>query len=108
MDVRNLLDGPPAPETGERVETLAAIRGVRIERIVSSADPGAVKFVQEQDEWVALLIGSATLEVAGTPIDLRAGDHLLLPAGVPHEVLRTSPGAVWLAVHVFPERGARR
>lgn len=107
MDVRNLFDGAPAPESGETVETLAAIRGVRIERIASSASPGSVRFVQEQDEWVALLRGTATLEIDGRPVELRAGDHLLLPAGVPHEVRGASAGALWLAVHVFPERGMR-
>jgi uncharacterized RmlC-like cupin family protein len=33
---------------------------------------------------------------------LRPGDHLLIPAGLPHRVLATSdePRCLWLAVHL--------
>ena len=34
---------------------------------------------------------------------LKAGDHVFLPARVPHTVQRVSEGALWLAVHLHPE-----
>ena len=97
---RNLFDDADAPATGERFETLARVRGVHVERIVSSASPEPTPYAQEQDEWVVLLRGEATLDVNGRAIELRAGDHVLLPAKTPHAVLRTTAGALWLAVHV--------
>jgi cupin 2 domain-containing protein len=59
--------------------------------------------VQAQDEWVLLVQGEAVLRVAGESVSLRLGDYLFLPAGVPHSVERTSPGTIWLAVHLHPE-----
>ena len=47
-----------------------------------------------------VLAGAAALEVDGEPVDLAAGDWILLPSGVPHTVLRTDPGTSWLAVHL--------
>jgi hypothetical protein len=40
---------------GECFEALAACRGVRIERILSSDQPEPVLYDQEPDEWVCLL-----------------------------------------------------
>lgn len=96
----NLLDTPDAPNHGERFTTLAALGGVTIESIVSSATPDAYAYDQPHDEWVVLLAGSATIEVEGRAQLLRAGDWLLLPAHTRHRVLATSAGARWLAVHV--------
>ena len=101
---RNLFDDSDAPATGERFETLAEARGVQIERIVSSASPEPARYVQEQDEWVLLVRGEATLDVDGRTVELRAGDHVFLPARTPHTVLRTTAGALWVAVHIHPEK----
>lgn len=100
---RNLFDDSDAPTTGERFETLTAVRGVQIERIVSSASPEPVRYVQEQDEWVLLVRGAATLDVDGRTVELRPGDHVFLPARTPHTVLSTTEGALWVAVHIHPE-----
>jgi cupin 2 domain-containing protein len=40
------------------------------------------------------------LEIDGVPHALAEGDHVHLPAHRPHRVLRTSDGALWLAVHL--------
>jgi cupin 2 domain-containing protein len=100
MQTGNLLAGATAPGQGERFDTLLAHRNLVIERIISSAVVSPQEYVQTQDEWVVLLQGEATLEVAGDLIDLRAGDHAFLPAGTPHTVRRVSQGALWLAVHL--------
>jgi cupin 2 domain-containing protein len=100
MQIGNLFAASDPPREGERFETLAEHRNLLIERIVSSAEITPTEYVQPEDEWVALLHGQATLDVAGERIELAAGDHLFLPAGTPHTVLRTSGGALWLAVHL--------
>jgi catechol 2,3-dioxygenase-like lactoylglutathione lyase family enzyme len=95
----NLFTGD-IPADGEHCEALARLRQTTIERIVSSARPLPELYDQARDEWVLLVRGTASLEVAGQPVELAAGDYLLLPAHTPHRVLATSDGALWLAVHV--------
>ena len=107
MQRGNLFTDSAAPAAGERFETLLAHRNLVVERIVSGADVAAVEYLQPQDEWVVLLRGTATLLVAGETLALTAGDHLFLPARVPHTVVHTSPGALWLAVHLHPDAPAR-
>lgn len=94
-------DAAPPPE-GERFEALLQVGPVTIERIVSSDRPEPTLYEQAQDEWVVLLRGAATLEIAGEERCLGEGDSVFLPARTPHRVLRTSAGALWLAVHVKP------
>ncbi|MFT3859304.1 MAG: cupin domain-containing protein [Aquabacterium sp.] len=103
MKAGNLFKDAGAPDHGERFDTLLKLGRLHIERIVSSADIAPKVYVQDQDEWVLLVQGEATLEIGGAPHELAAGDHLFLPAGTPHQVLRTSAGAMWLAVHLHPE-----
>jgi cupin 2 domain-containing protein len=96
----NLFADAAAPPRGERFDTLLAHRNLVVERIVSSEAPEATEYRQSQDEWVVLLRGEATLEVAGETVELRAGDHLFLPSGTPHAVRRTTAGTLWLALHL--------
>ena len=100
MQTGNLLVDAIAPGEGERFDTLLVHRSLVIERIVSSAAVSPTEYVQTQDEWVVLLQGEATLEVAGEVVDLHAGDYVFLPAETPHTVRRVSQGALWLAVHL--------
>ncbi len=99
----NLFRGLPEPESGEVFEDLLRCRNVRIERIVSSERPEPVLYDQPQDEWVMLLQGRASLEVAGETVALEPGDHLFIPAHTPHRLLQTSaePRCLWLGVHVY-------
>ena len=106
MDNGNLYSDAQAPSEGERFDELLKQRNLVVERIVSSAVITPQDYVQAQDEWVLLVQGEAVLQVAGESVSLKSGDHLFLPAGVPHTVLRTSPGAMWLAVHLHPEAAA--
>ena len=102
MRTRNLLVDAETPLKGERFETLLAHKNLVIERIISSAAIDPTESVQAQDEWVAMLQGEATIEVAGESIELLSGDYLFLPARTPHTVRRVSEGALWLAVHLHP------
>jgi len=96
----NLYEDALPPATGERFDTLLSHQGLVIERIVSTSKIESQEYVQEQDEWVVLLTGEATLDVAGRKVPLRAGDYLFLPARTPHTVRQVSDGALWLAVHL--------
>lgn len=87
----------------ERFEDLLCRPGVRIERILSAGHitPPDQPYVQGWDEWVIVLEGAARLSLAGErEITLAAGEHLLIPAGVPHLVTYTADPTVWLAVHI--------
>lgn len=100
MAPANLFADAHPPTEGERFETLLAHRNLMIERIISSARITPHAYVQAQDEWVLMVHGEATLEVAGEHVALRSGDHLFLAAGTPHTVCEVSEGALWLAVHL--------
>ncbi|MBP6748302.1 MAG: cupin domain-containing protein, partial [Xanthomonadaceae bacterium] len=98
--ISNLFVDPDAPFEGERFETLLAHKSLVVERIVSSAAIVPTEYVQTQDEWVLIVEGNATLEMAGDTIELKSGDYLFIPAGTPHTVRRVSEGALWLAIHL--------
>lgn len=100
MRIDNLFANAAPPAEGERFEALLTHKNLTIERILSSARIESTVYVQPQDEWVALLQGEAELDVDGETVSLRAGDHLFLPAGTPHTVLRVAEGSLWLAVHL--------
>lgn len=103
MEVKNLFKHPPGSQTGEEVSTLLENASVKIERIVShlSPSPEGFWYDQEDDEWVAVLRGTATLEFAdGERVDLTAGDYVTISRHVKHRVARTGEETVWLAVHV--------
>jgi cupin 2 domain-containing protein len=100
----NLLADLPQHLAGERVDLLLRGRNLRVERIVSTghASPADFWYDQAQAEWVVLLQGSASLQLAGEsqPRRLEAGDSLLIPAGCRHRVEWTSDvmPTVWLAI----------
>lgn len=106
MRTHNLFANTEPPYEGERFDRLLRHKNLVVERIVSSSIIAPREYVQPQDEWVLLLQGEAVLHVAGESIALQPGDHLFLPAGVPHTVERTSRGAIWLAIHLYPEHPA--
>lgn len=97
---RGRLDDPDlAPGEGERHEVLALLGAVRVEHVLSGRLAEAEHFVADTDEWVAVLAGGARLEVEGEVLELRAGEWLVIPAGVPHVLHETEPGTSWLTVH---------
>jgi hypothetical protein len=104
--VRGRLDPPEAaPPNGEQFRRLARVGGTEIEQILSGALDGPADFLQAHDEWVVVLAGGAELDVDGTACTLTAGDWIVLPAGVPHRVVRCEPGTSWLAVHAKAASG---
>ncbi len=100
----NLLRDLPDAREGEASETLLALPGVRIERIVShgQASPPGFWYDQPQGEWVLLLAGAARLRFADEAEErlLGPGDCLPIAAHRRHRVEWTDPSTptVWLAV----------
>jgi cupin 2 domain-containing protein len=90
-----------APKINETFTTLLKHKNIKINRIVSSSEVVSVEYIQEEDEWLVLLEGNATLLVHGEEKKLTKGETLFIPAKVPHSVLETSSEGVWLTVHIF-------
>lgn len=104
MPVRNLFEEIPDALPEERIESLFAAPGVRLERIVSRGHSSAPHFWydQQEDEWVAVLRGRARIAFDdGAPeVALEPGDHLLIAARRRHRVAWTDPeqDTIWLAL----------
>jgi cupin 2 domain-containing protein len=103
MERGRLHDSTEAPTAGEAFHEIARMGRVVVEEILSGESHEPTPFLQAHDEWVVLLAGVAELDVDGERCELRPGDWVLLPAGVPHTVLRTDPSTQWLAVHLHAE-----
>lgn len=103
--VGNLLTAIPDAVGGELFETLAAVGGVRIERIVSKghATTAGEWYDQSWHEWVLLVEGEALLAIEGeqVPHRLLPGQWMFLPAHCRHRVEWTvsDQPTVWLALH---------
>jgi cupin 2 domain-containing protein len=104
----NLFADLPEHADEELFTTLLAYQHCRIERIVSygQGSPEGFWYNQPEDEWVLLLKGSATLDLNGRMVNLTPGDHLLIPAGLRHRVVKTDleEPTIWLAVHLDPSK----
>ncbi len=103
MEIKNLFANLSSADSGEEFLTLFDNAHGKIERIVSHAHTSSADcwYDQEEDEWVAVLRGTATLEFAsGEQVELKAGDYLTIARHVRHRVARTSEETVWLAVHL--------
>lgn len=89
----------------EVIETLLDADNIRIERITSHghASLDGFWYDQEQNEWVVVVQGKATLrfEDDDQPVDMGPGDFINIPAHRRHQVDWTTPDepTVWLAVH---------
>ena len=88
------------PEVGEDFKSLFKSENIDIVRIVSSEKLEDKLYIQDIDEFVILLEGEALLEVEGKEVILKKGDTLFIPAKMPHRVLRTKKGTLWLAIYM--------
>ena len=101
----NVFTAIPTALAQETIEPLIATKSLRLERIVSTGQvtPAGNWYDQDRPEWVILLSGSARLrfEDEAETLELRPGDHLLIPAHRRHRVEWTDPNqqTVWLALH---------
>jgi len=89
------------PKNGEIFTTLLEHKNIKINRIVSSADVEPAEYIQDEDEWVVIIEGEATLLLENEEKILKKGDTLFIPAKTPHKILKTKSNTVWLAVHIY-------
>ena len=89
------------PKSGEIFSTLLKHKNIKINRIVSSNELAETEYIQEEDEWLVLLEGEATLLLDDEKKTLTKGDTLFIPSKTLHRVLSTKSGTVWLTVHIF-------
>jgi len=87
------------PTIGEEFTTLLEKENIKIVRIVSSDKLEAKEYCQEENEFVILLEGKATLDIKGKRIKLSRGDTLFIPARTEHKILATKKGTLWLAIY---------
>ena len=105
MQSGNIFSDIPQGIDQERVEVILSSGSLRIEQIISGgwSTPPGQWYDQEQDEWVILLAGSATLMIEGLSeaISLKPGDYVNIPAHKRHRVEKTDEAeeTIWLAVH---------
>ena len=90
-----------SPQKGETFTPLLEHKNIKITRIVSSSRIEPSEYIQDEDEWLILLEGKATLMIKNKEKNLSKGETLFIPAKVPHRVLKTNHGTVWLTVHIF-------
>jgi cupin 2 domain-containing protein len=90
------------PDSGETVTDIATGSSFRLEHIVSHGMSSASGFWYDQDrpEWVLLMQGQSVLEFEEGSLELKAGDSLLIPAGMRHRVASASADAIWVALHL--------
>lgn len=94
----NLFDNI-VPQSGEDFTLLLEHRNVKINRIISSANVDSVEYCQDEDEWLVLLEGAATLLVGSDEVMLKKGDTFFIPALMSHRVIKVEHGTIWLTIH---------
>lgn len=104
----NIHDLIPDTLPEEITNILYLANNIRIERIISSGQysPEDFWYDQEENEWVMLLEGSATIAFDdATEINLQKGDYMLVPRHKKHRVAFTSqnPKCIWLAIFFTDE-----
>jgi cupin 2 domain-containing protein len=93
------------PELYESEQSLSVFEklSIKIERIVSESysSPPGFWYDQDEDEWVVVLRGKATLEFEeGELVRMQEGDYVTIPRHLKHRIQQTDPKTIWLVVHV--------
>ena len=104
MQVTNIFNNIPAELNQELFQDIICKDGIKIQRIVSQgkATQDDKWYKQENDEWVIVLQGEATLSFEDDlNIKLNSGDYINIPAHKKHKVSWTSSDeqTIWLVVH---------
>ena len=86
----------------ENFEILIERGNIKIKRITSPKNFKSEIFIQEEDEWVMVIQGSAELDIAGRKVKISEGEHIFIPRKTYHQILKTSDEieTVWLAVYL--------
>lgn len=96
----NLFADIPQHLPEELFQQLASGSRFSLKRIVSKGQ-STDWYDQDQQEWVVMLKGAATLEFEDRIKTLQPGDYVLIPAHQKHRVSWTDPNqeTVWLAIY---------
>ena len=89
------------PKKGEVFTPLFEHKNIKINRIISSSEVEDKEYIQDEDEWLVLLEGEATLVLNQKEKIIVKGETLFIPAKVPHKVLKTQQNTLWITVHIF-------
>jgi cupin 2 domain-containing protein len=102
MPTPNLYTIQTPPQNQELETTLLSHPNAKIKKIISPPHFKSEIFHQDKDEWVSLIQGEATLQLASTIHSLKAGDCIFIPANTPHQIINTSnhPLATWLGIYM--------
>jgi cupin 2 domain-containing protein len=98
---KNIFLNERLPADGELFETILKEKNVVIEKILSSNIIPDKEYLQDHDEWVMVVDGEAEILIDNKVTTLSAGDYIFIKSKVPHKVLKTSNGTIWLAVKIF-------
>ena len=100
----NIFKAIPIDLSEEKIEQLVGNNHMKVERIISKGhkSPASGWYDQNFQEWVLLLKGEARLSfIDESPITLKPGDYLNIPAHKKHRVDWTTPDdeTIWLVIH---------
>jgi len=98
--MQNIYNIPTPIEGEESIKELYKTKQVSINYIRSNNYVLSQWYIQEEDEWLVLFEGGATLEIEGKEVILQRGDTFFIPAKQRHRVISTSKDAQWLTVHM--------
>ena len=95
IDINNLKE--------EKIENIVNSDNIRIERIISFdyKSPNGFWYDQDENEFVMLLQGEATLEFdKNTLVSLKKGDYIIIEKHKKHRVVSTAKNTltIWLAI----------
>ena len=111
--MKNLFKNLPESVQKEIFEVIIENKDIRLERIISCGHttPPGEWYDQAEDEWVALLQGSAGIrfEDEGSTTVMKPGDYIYIPAHKRHRVEWTDPvqKTIWLALHYKAEKARK-
>ncbi|WP_234393365.1 cupin domain-containing protein [Francisella adeliensis] len=97
-----IFDINPENSDEEVFKELYASKNVTIEKILSygQTTPSNEPYIQDHDEWVLIVEGSAKLKLDDKEYSLTKGESLFVPKNVKHWVTYTENPTIWLAVHI--------
>jgi len=95
----NSLFSLKKPQNGEEsFSILFENPHIRIEGIRSNQKMLGEIYDQQEDEWVLLVKGQASLRIKENLYELQSGDFLFIPKHTPHQVVSTDEDTLWLGV----------
>jgi len=89
--LRRGASGAPAPEAGILSQTLAKVGGVRVTRFAFAAGEELTEHTSTRPALLHFLRGRARLTLGGDTVEVGAGDHLHMRAGLRHAVVALEP-----------------